>query len=122
MRKVLKVIGVIVLLTIALIAGILFALAIISEYRADHYYEHAVTGGSLEKQYSAMGSYDVSHAEFNARTANYGKYAVWYPSELESGTNRFPIVLWANGNRDDLVQLHDISYTSIILGIRCGWK
>lgn len=97
MKKVLKFIGIILLVVIVLGAASLFAIAKLGEYKNAHYHENATTGGDIEKKYSALGSYDVSHVEFDAKTAAYGKYAIWYPGTLESGDNKYPVVIWANG-------------------------
>ena len=74
MKKVLKAVVIILLAVIVLVAGGLFAIAKLGEYKNAHYYENATTGGDIEKKYSALGSYDVSYIEFDAITAAYGKY------------------------------------------------
>lgn len=93
MKKALVTIGIILLVIIVLIA----ALFLIGAYKNERYYKYAVTEGSIEKKYSALGSYDVSHTEFDAKTAEYGKYALWYPSKPEGEDSMYPVVIWANG-------------------------
>lgn len=97
MKKVFKVIGIILLAIIILVVGGLFAIAKIGKYKNAHYYESAITGGDIEKKYSALGSYDVSYVEFDAKTCAVGKYAIWYPSNLESEDSKYPVVIWTNG-------------------------
>lgn len=97
MKKVFKVIGIILVATIILVVGVIFAIAKIAEYKTAHYYENAITGGDIEKKYSVLGSYDVSYVEFDDNTATARKYAIWYPCELESEDSKYPIVIWANG-------------------------
>lgn len=89
LKKVFKVIGIIVLAIIVLL--------IIGAYKNNHYYENAVTGGEIDKKYSALGTYDVSNIEFDAKTADYGKYAIYYPSKLKREDSKYPVVIWANG-------------------------
>lgn len=95
--KVLKVVGVVLLALAVLVVGGLFAVAKVGEYKSAHYYEYAVTGGEIEKKYSAIGPHDVSYVEFDAMTSAYGKYAIWYPGELEDEGGAYPVVIWANG-------------------------
>ena len=97
MKKVLKIIGIILLVSVVLVTVGLFAIVKLGEYKSAHYYENATTGGDIEKKYSELGSYDVSYIEFDAITAAFGKYAIWYPSKLESVDNKYPVVIWANG-------------------------
>lgn len=97
MKKLFKVIGIILLAIIVLVVGGLFAIAKLGEARNAHYYENAITGGDIEKKYSAHGSSNVSYAEFGAKTPAYGKYAIWYPAELEREDRAYPVVIWANG-------------------------
>ena len=47
-----------------------------------------------EKQYQYK---EVSCQEYDANDDVIGKYAVWYPSELESSNTQYPVVIFANG-------------------------
>ena len=93
MKKVLKVIIIIVVL---LVVGFVLLLVKINE-RSTNYFKYSETGGSLESKYTAMGEYEVSYKEYDANDETIGKYAVWYPNNLENSDNKYPIVIFANG-------------------------
>ena len=59
-----------------------FALGAYFNYQNANYYKNATPAGEIEKKYTAMGELDVSYKEFEAKTDAYGKYEVWYPTEL----------------------------------------
>ena len=92
MKKVLKVIG-IILLVIA--AGAVFLLFKMSDQK-NHCYKYTETGGKIEASYTALGSYAVSSKEYEAKTAEYVKYTVWYPTDIDS-QETWPAVVIANG-------------------------
>lgn len=92
-KKIMKLI-VIILIAVVAIATVLFA---VSGYKATHYWKSVKTGGDIEAEYSALGSLKVSSKEFPSQDETIGKFAVWYPSELENSDKAYPVVLWANG-------------------------
>ncbi len=89
--------GIVLLVLIILVAVGVFALIKKAAERNEHYYNYASTGGEIEKKYTALGDKAVSYQEYNADDPVIGKYAVWYPSELESLDRVYPVVVWANG-------------------------
>ena len=93
MKIILIILGVIILLVIL---GLVDCMAAMDK-RNKTYYEYTKTGGDIEAKYTAMGELKTEYKEFKADDDKIGKYAVWYPKELESGDNKYPIVLWANG-------------------------
>lgn len=93
MKKLLKIIGIILLIIV--IAFIL--LIIVAVIKENNYYKYTTTEGELEKKYSALGDYDVSYKEYDASDSVALKYAVYYPSELEEKSNKYSVVVWANG-------------------------
>lgn len=89
MKKMLKIIGIIAVIIVAFII-----VAVINE---TNYYKHTKTAGDIEQKYTAMGSDEVSYQEYNAGSETIGKYAIWYPSALKTGEQKYPVVIFANG-------------------------
>lgn len=87
---------VIIIIVVLLVVGFVLLLVKINE-RSTNYFKYSETGGSLESKYTAMGEYEVSYKEYDANDETIGKYAVWYPNNLENSDNKYPIVIFANG-------------------------
>ena len=87
MKKVLIIVGVIVV-------GIV-ALLIIMNEKSTNYFKYSETGGDLESKYTEMGNLEVSYKEYDAKDEAIGKYAVWYPKDLND--SKYPVVIFANG-------------------------
>ena len=97
MKKVVKLIFIILgVIILIIILGLVSCMAIMNK-RNKTYYEYTKTGGEIEAKYTAMGELDVSCKEYSPDNEKIGKYAVWYPSELENSNKKYPVVLWANG-------------------------
>lgn len=97
MNKVIKIILFIVLAIIILTIGGCAVLLGIMNHRNENYWKYAETGGDIEAKYTALGEHKVSCKEYDANDAIIGKYAVWYPDDLESSDNKYPVVIFANG-------------------------
>lgn len=97
MKKVLKIIGIILLIIVLVIAGVIFAVLKIAAYRNTHYTENAKPSGKIEKEYTAMGPMKVSSATYDAESEAFQKFEIWYPSDMEEGPGIFPVVIMANG-------------------------
>lgn len=94
MKKVLLIIGIIVLLVV--VAAIAF-LILLSKIPAvpDDYTKQVATGGALEAKYLAMGSHEVNYFE-SASLNSFQKYAIYYPADIaQSGP--LPVVVFVNG-------------------------
>ncbi|HGA1153644.1 TPA: lipase [Streptococcus suis] len=63
---------------------------------ASNYTEVVETGGAVEKKYLGQGNYDVSYLEINA-LQNFKKYELYYPTNIETETRKFPVVIFSNG-------------------------
>mgnify|MGYP002680429856 CR=1 FL=1 len=61
-----------------------------------NYTQTVKTGGALEAQYLAMGEYDVSSYEASAMMS-FGKYEIYYPSDIEEMDEPLPAVVFVNG-------------------------
>lgn len=91
-----KVLTVILAIVAIVLVGVALLFAKINE-RSTNYYKYTETVGDLETKYTALGEHKVSTREYDANNARIGKYAVWYPSDLEKGDNELPVVIFANG-------------------------
>lgn len=97
MKKVLKIIGIIVLILVVLIADLVFFIGKMAADKAEHYYKYSNATGEIEKKYTEMGSLEVTSREYPSDDETIKKFVIWYPKELESGSGKYPVVLWANG-------------------------
>lgn len=119
-KKILIAIGIIILI---LIVAVIILLWIVSKQPAvkDNYYELTETSLPLEAKYTALGQYEVSYAEFEAENETYKKYEVWYPTEMETSDNAYPLVVMANGtgvpaSKYPAVFRHLASWDFIVVG------
>lgn len=97
MKKVAKFLPKIILVVVSLIVLGIFALIKIAEHRETNYYNYIQTSGEIEMKYTSSGSKNVSYMEFDANNDVIGKYTIWYPSELDSKDEKYPVVIFANG-------------------------
>lgn len=97
MKKVIKIILIVIVAVIVLAIGGCAVLLGIANHRNSNYWKYAETGEDIEAKYTTLGTYDVSYVEFDAKTAAVEKYAIWYPSKLESEDSKYPVAIWANG-------------------------
>lgn len=94
--KIVMVIGIVLLVFIA--AVIIFLVWVSRRPAAPPKYETEVeTGGDLEASYLAHGKYETSYYEEEADEVLV-KYEVYYPSELEKGEGKYPVIVMANGS------------------------
>ena len=98
MKKVLKVLGIIVLIIIGLVIILLIKNVIESykPYLKDDYYNEFTTKSPLEEKYAKLGSYEVSQVDYEADEI--GKVRVWYPSELEKQNKKYPMIILVNAS------------------------
>ncbi len=91
-----------VLLTTVILVGLMLSGCItvgliIADHHNKNYWKYAAPAGEIEKKYTAMGELEVSYKEFDAKTAAYGKYEIWYPTEMKDTDEKYPLVIMANG-------------------------
>lgn len=67
------------------------------EDRNTHYWDYVETSQPLEAKYTVLGSYEVSCEEYDAGANAWQKYMIWYPQELPSSNETWPLVIMANG-------------------------
>lgn len=119
MKKVLKVIGIILLAVIVI--GIILLKILTSRPVAPKDYQSKVqTGGDIEKKYMTNGSYEVSTLE-NAVLQEFGKFIVYYPKELETENKKYPVIVLCNGSGTPMskyssVAKHLASWGFIVIG------
>ncbi len=95
--KVIKIILLVVVVLAVLIVGGCTALFAVADHHNKNYWKYAAPAGEIEKKYTAMGELEVSYKEFEAKTDTYGKYEIWYPSEMKDTDTKYPLVMMANG-------------------------
>lgn len=90
------IIGIVLLVIVALIAALLIYMSRLPAAPKD-YTQTVETGGKIEAKYMANGTYEVSYFE-EPVLQGFGKYVIYYPSELESTDKDWPAVVVANGS------------------------
>ena len=95
MKKVLKIIGIILLVLAVFVAALMFYLSKRPAV-ADDYITKVETGGEIEAKYLAMGSHEVAYLE-QAGMHDFQKYEIYYPSDITSGSDKYPVVIYSNG-------------------------
>ena len=95
MKKVLKVIGILLLIIIAIIAA-LFIKATYMQVIPGNYTRKTPTGGAIEEKYMAMGEYKVSSMKVK-REDGLKKILIFYPSDLKTSERNYPVVVYSNG-------------------------
>lgn len=96
MKKVLKIIGVVLL--IAVIAIIILLIYTGSKPAAPTNYQQSVeTGGEIEAKYMANGGFKVSVYEEPVLQV-FQKYVINYPAELETSDKQYPVIVICNGS------------------------
>lgn len=95
--KVGKVIGIILLIIIVLIVVLLIVIMVAGNIKNKSYYKDTTVADIIDTKYAAMGESEVSYQKYDADEKQIGKYEIWYPSELKSSSEKYPVVFWANG-------------------------
>ena len=104
MGKVLKKIIIAIAVMIGTAVVVLATLMIKSHFDSlkphltDDYYTDFKSDYELEKKYAGLGSYEVANADYDAGDKKIGKYRVWYPKELESKQQEYPLIVITNAS------------------------
>ncbi len=93
--KILKIVGIILLILVVLIAALLICLSM-KPFVPDNYTKTVGTGGEIEAKYLTMGTHEVKYAEAEA-PGEWKKFEAFYPADLETEANTYPVVVFANG-------------------------
>ena len=94
-KKALKIIGIIIGVIVLLIVILLIYVANKPSV-PDNYAETVETGGDIEARYIANGSHEVNYFE-NTAMSSFGKYEIFYPSDITESTSKYPVVIFVNG-------------------------
>lgn len=97
MKKAIKIVLVILLILVILVVVFVMALGKMAKERNDNYYKYTNPVGEIETKFTPMGSSDVSSVEYKSNNEQIGRFVVYYPTQLENETKKYPVVLWANG-------------------------
>lgn len=65
---------------------------------SENYYEDFKSSAELEIKYSVPGPYEVSSYIFDVDDKKIDKIRVWYPSELESESKKYPMLMVVNAS------------------------
>ncbi len=95
MGKILKVIGIAVLVVVLLVV-LLFVKAALTPSAPNNYTETVETGGTIESTYLKNGTHSVSYLE-QKTDADYKKFEVWYPEDLKDSNDKYPVIVVLNG-------------------------
>ncbi len=101
MRKVLKIVGIVILgmiILIVLVVGFLLMKNYIDSQKpwlAKDYYTQFQSDSELEKKYAGLGDYEVSVMAVKSEDKSIGNIRIWYSSEME---NRYPLIVVVNGS------------------------
>ena len=93
--KILKVVGIIFLVLVALIVALLFWLST-RPFVPNNYIQTVDTGGEIEAKYLSMGVHEVKYTEAEA-PGDWKMFEAFYPAELEQGEDTYPVVVFVNG-------------------------
>ncbi len=95
MKKMLKITSMILLAIVILIA-LVFVKAALTPAAPNNYTETIETGGEIERTYLKNGTHEVKYFE-QKTDADYKKFEVYYPADLETGTQQYPVIVVLNG-------------------------
>ncbi|MCD8050736.1 MAG: prolyl oligopeptidase family serine peptidase [Clostridiales bacterium] len=95
LKKIMKIlISILAVLAVLLTAGYLYADN--SPYIRGKYYENIQTGGEIEAYYLKMGELETKKVTEKAPDP-IKKYTIYYPAEMESNQEVYPMILVVNG-------------------------
>ena len=104
MKKVLKIVLILAVILLVLgIAAFQYIKSIMPNGDGNNdivegYYLNFKSGALLEMKYSQLGPYETSCIEFASDNESIGKIRVWYPTELESGSKSWPMIMVVNAS------------------------
>lgn len=100
MKKVMYILGIVVLCIIALVATLMVKNYFDSKkpLLSDDYYTVFKSDSKLEKKYSGKGDFTVSSVKYKSDNKSIGNFRIWYPSEMGNGAKTYPLIVVANGS------------------------
>lgn len=104
MKKIIKGILLAAVVIVGIVAVLLIVFTVKNHFDSlkpqltDDYYTEFQSDYELEKKYAGLGSCEVANADFDADDKKIGKYRVWYPKELESKQQEYPLIVITNAS------------------------
>ena len=104
MKRVLKIVGFVILVIIILIVLVVGFLLIKNyidskkPWLENDYYTQFQSDSELEKKYAGPGGYEVSSKIVKYEDKTIGNIRIWYPSEMENRQNRYPPIVVTNAS------------------------
>lgn len=89
---------VIVVLVIIVVGIVKNIVMLLIPWLSYNYYEDFASNSKLEKKYSGLGNYEVSLVKYKVNDKNIGKVRIWYPKELESTDETYPMIVVVNAS------------------------
>lgn len=97
MRK--KRLIVIFLAVLIFLSGILYLLWLPQKQDVEEgYYTRVQTQKELEQTYTLKGQYEVCSLQIEEKDTPWKQHEIWYPKELETNAQVYPLVVMANGS------------------------
>ncbi len=100
MKKMIKILGA-VLLVIIIAAAVLIFKGLNDSKKSSvkpEYYKDFISSAPLEQKYSQLGPYEVSNKDFPSENTSIQKYRFWYPVELETADKQYPVIIAVNAS------------------------
>lgn len=85
------------------------------------YYTQIKTTAPIEHKYTQMGGLTVASQIFPSNQAHFKEYKIWYPQNIQNSTERYPVVVFANGSgtpysRYEPMFAHLASWGFVVIG------
>lgn len=119
-RKMLKIIGIIILIPIAVVV-LFLVLATFAEMVPKNYTKEVKAGGGIEAKYLDYGEYEVKDVKLAGSKEVTKNFYIYYPSELEAKDKKYPVVVMMNGtgvlpNKYTTLFKHLASWGFVVIG------
>ncbi len=100
MKKMIKMLGAVLLVFIIVVAVLIFKGLNDSKKSSvkPDYYKDFISTAPLEQKYSQLGPYVVSNKDFPSENTSIQKYRFWYPVELETTDQQYPVIIAVNAS------------------------
>ena len=100
MKKMLKIIGIVLLCLVGVVVLLLVKNYIDSQrpMLPEDYYTLLEYEMPLERNYAGIGNYEVKNTVYKSDDKAIGNIRVWYPAELEESEKQYPMILVVNAS------------------------
>ena len=100
MKKLMRIIGVIISVTAAVVAALVIKGSIDAKKTSvkEDYYTGFSSSAPLEQKYSQPGEYEVSSFDDPSDNETIKKIRFWYPSEAENNDKKYPVIVAVNAS------------------------